>query len=386
MSDTEASAQSSATAEKTSENEAPVSGTTTQDEPLTGSDEATKRVTDIDSYRNEVDALAAPPTDGGDAAEGDHASADGDDNAGDDSTESSDEGSDEEQGGGESAEEENSDESEDAGAVEEDPDDNRQSPEKKPPQYRFRPEDEVEALAFDIKKRAQKAGKKVTLEDALTQAKTILGADTKEEGGTEYPDSIEGSKAMLADLRAQRKKAFASDLDFELVADLDEKIDALKDHIGSLNTAESEALRKQEAEWDSTLEKSKGAAVTAYPDCTNPASALVKEMNKIDAALKETENPLYHSPEKPFKLAQMAANNLGIAPKTAASAPAKPAASSQPVKKPAAAATAARPAKPASPPMSGCTVGQIAASALDEVQDEDSWRAAVDKFKTASAA
>lgn len=387
MSDTEAhEAQSSETAGETSP-QATVPGTITQDEPLAGSDEATKTVTDIDSYRSEVDALAEPTAvdDAGEEAGGE--STDGDDASGDP-------GPGEGEGDAPPADDPPGEEGDPAPGEPSDDTGKSDPPDRKPPQYRWRPKSETDALAMDIIKRAEKSGKEISMRDALAQAETILKSDDDEAGADNgLPKTIAESEAMLADLRQQRRQALAKDLDFEKTAELDDKIEELRDHLGGLKISEIEARRTQEEDWNTTLTQSKSRAVQVYPDSAVAGSELVKEMARIDVELKDTENPLYHSPDKPFKLAQMAANNLGIAPKSAnapAAKVAKPAASSQPVKKPAA-TSAARPAKPASPPMSGTartaqasTNGQ-AASELDGVQDEDSWRAHVEKLRAPAA-
>jgi hypothetical protein len=74
------------------------------------------------------------------------------------------------------------------------------------------------------------------------------------------------------------------------------------------------------AEFNRRLDASKVRALELYPDVSVEANAngqtpLVKEMMRLDNILKETGNELYYSPDKPFKLTQMAANNLGIAPR-----------------------------------------------------------------------
>jgi hypothetical protein len=383
MSDAEAQAQSSELAEKTSTTEATVSEITTeQDGPLTGSDEAIGKITDIDSYRSLVNSIqsssseqeeeAIEETKEGAASEGNPDEKDGQDGLGQKGSETA--------KGKENAESQGEEE------------EVRDESGKKPPQYRWRPKSEVDALAMDIIKRAEKSGKEISMKEALAQAETILkkdDSDDSEVSNNIFPETVEEAQAYLADLRAQRKQAFAKDLDFEKAAELDEQIEAVKDHIGNLKQAEVLTRQNQEAKWNQVLETSKAKAVELYPDVTNPESELVQKMVEIDGLLKETGNDLFYAPEKPLKLAQMAANELGIAPKIARATKvtSKPTASSQPAK--ATASAAIRPVQPASgtartTQQTNNLNGQFAVE-LDKVTDEESWREAMNKLKVVAA-
>lgn len=377
MSDTEAQAQSSEMAEKTSTTEATVSETTTaQDEPLTGSDEVIGQITDIDSYRRMVGSIQPTPTQTDGHASVGEEEADVPDQEAEEAATGTAENSENNQG--------------DEGEGSEDNNGQAEAGQRKPPQYRWRPKSEVDALAMDIIKRSEKSGKEISLKDALAQAEAILKKDDSETGDegveNDFPDTVTASETLLADLRAQRKQAFAKDLDFERAAELDEKIEALKDHIGSLKQAEILNRREQESRWNQTLEMSKAKAVELYPDVTDSESELVKKMVELDAILKETGNDLFYSPDKPLKLAQMAANELGIAPKKPGAQAKTRAAvnklttSSQPVK--------ARPVQPASgaarTTQQNNQHGQFVVE-LDRVMDEESWRDALRKLKLAAS-
>lgn len=361
MSDIEATAQPSAAAEETSHEEAPVSGNViTQNEPEAGSDEAINAINDVDSWRNAVDSLPAStqvePAEKSKKTEG-----------------------------GIAPDEKPLDDAHIQ--TEEDKKSASQDADKKPPQYRWRPKSEVDALAMDIIKRAEKSGKEIEMKEALAKAESILQTDNEapkndNEDANNFPETVAESETLLKDLRTQRKQAFVQELDFEKAADLDEKIEAIKDHIASVKDADVVAQQNAVTEWNQTLEASKSHAVETYPDVTNADSELVKKMIEIDAQLEEDKNPLFHAPDKPFKLAQMAANEIGIAPKRPGS-PNK-VVSSQPAAK-------ARPAQPAIAPMSGATRttqpsnnGQFGVE-LDKVLDEDSWREAMSKLKVATA-
>lgn len=68
-------------------------------------------------------------------------------------------------------------------------------------------------------------------------------------------------------------------------------------------------------------EASKAKAVKFYPDVTNAKSKLVARMVEINEQLKEADDDLYYSPDKHFKIAQMAALELGIQPVTEKATP-----------------------------------------------------------------
>lgn len=357
MSDIEAQAQHSDPAEEIISQEAAASGEEIiQNEPQAGSDEAIENIVDIDSWRDAVGNL--PPVE--EKPKVDIQA--------------------EIPAGPQEGEEE---------VIPEANEDEPAQKAKLPPQYRWRPKTEVDALAMDIVKRAEKSGKEIALEEALYQAKAILVQDPVPEAGEvaegAFPATVEESLAMLAEMRADRKQAFAQDLDFAKAADLDERIEAIKDHIAETKRSEAESEQEQRLEWEQTLEASKARAVEAYPDTTNAQSALVLKMVEIDAQLKEDGNPLFHAADKPLKLAQMAANELGIAPRRQGAAPTrKNVVSSQP-------AQTTRSVQPAGIPVSGSARttqvsnnGQIGVVELDKVNDEESWRAAMKKLKAAS--
>ncbi|MDR1191259.1 MAG: hypothetical protein LBK60_06300 [Verrucomicrobiales bacterium] len=208
----------------------------------------------------------------------------------------------------------------------------------KPPQYRLRPQSETEALAFDIYKRGQRSGKNIPLEDAVAQAKQILGqgdSQTEAGGDADQPKTVSEAQARLTELRAALRKAQYEDLDFEQAKALDEQIETLRDRIGDLKIAEGKQREHARAEWDGALEAAKARAVELYPEVTNAESALVKRMNAIDAELRASDNPLVSQPDYPVKLSQLAANELGVAPKagTRKGATTQAAASSAPAKK-----------------------------------------------------
>lgn len=196
--------------------------------------------------------------------------------------------------------------------------------------------DKVGRLALSILKRNQD----FTLEEATARAKEQLGIKpeappaAEEPAKSDLPTTVEAVDAEQDRLFAERKKAY-SELRFEDVADFDEKMRKLDRHRLNL---EREADRQQTVaaqQYDQAFTKSEARAAELYEFAGNPESPGAKRMLEIDAALKENDDPLYSSPDKPLRIAQMVAAELKIAPrrKGQPAAPAKAAAPAQPVPK-----------------------------------------------------
>jgi hypothetical protein len=120
-------------------------------------------------------------------------------------------------------------------------------------------------------------------------------------------------------------------------------------------------------------EKAKRLAVEYYPDTANKDSALTKKMYEIFDVLQDTKNPLVNDANLPIRLAQMAANELGIAPKTASKAPVKPAVVAP-------SPSAARRSQPTIQPASGNARTNSpqpvsAQDVLSKIEDVDQFRA-----------
>jgi hypothetical protein len=161
---------------------------------------------------------------------------------------------------------------------------------------------------------------------SVQEAMAKLGMLKSPEKETEQPVENDGPKtaqeaiAHLEQLRIDRKKSITEDLDFAKMASIDEQIERTKDLISSLKTQEVETLEKKQTEFESTATAAKAKAIELYPDVTNLESPLAKRMLEIDRMLNETNNPLLYDPNKAFRLTMMAANDLGISPKSKATA------------------------------------------------------------------
>jgi hypothetical protein len=183
-----------------------------------------------------------------------------------------------------------------------------EDPSKLPERVRIGNWSEVERKAIALRAR----NPDMSLDEALAKIKG--NEPEKAEETKQSVPSLDEVEAQVAKVKADRKQAL-KDLDFEKLGDLDETLDGLREKQAQLRESAKEAEVEARASYQRSVEDSKRKAVSFYPDTTDKQSQLVRRMVEIDNALKEQDNPLYYSADKPFKIAQMAGNDLGIAPK-----------------------------------------------------------------------
>jgi hypothetical protein len=155
----------------------------------------------------------------------------------------------------------------------------------------------------------------MTLAEALARVSPQSQQDTITETTPEpvFPSEQEIT-SRLAELKSARADAFKN-VELDKIPELDEQIEEAKDQIGNLRVQQAQQQAQDAARFETTVSTSKTRAVELYPDVTKAESPLVQKMIEIDARLKDSENPLYYSADKPLKVAQMAANELGIPPR-----------------------------------------------------------------------
>jgi hypothetical protein len=155
----------------------------------------------------------------------------------------------------------------------------------------------------------------LTLEQAMSMVKGKDGSDSPAPVEP-TPEEIEAK----IDAKAQEKANAMKSLEFDKAAQLElEMADLAKAYRRADKVAvEKEAIQKV-ARAEET-ESAKRLAVDTYPDTANKDSVLTKKMYEIFDILQDTKNPLVNDPNLPIRLAQMAANELGIAPRGKAQA------------------------------------------------------------------
>lgn len=219
---------------------------------------------------------------------------------------------------------------------------------KKPPQFRLRPANEVDAEALRIMKAAEIAETPIKLDEALAIAKKQLGIEDQvlhpsqdsqdpdyegdEENAEESPEdtvTLAEAKQELRDLRNQLSQAMR-DGDLDEAADINQQImdaEDLVEVVSERETREEEFSREQH---DQTFESSVEQATNLYPDFGNDESEFYDRCKEIDQALHDTGDPRYFDAEKPLMIAQIAAKELNIAPGSASRKPAAAQAAAQP--------------------------------------------------------
>lgn len=173
-----------------------------------------------------------------------------------------------------------------------------------------------------------------TLEQATDAARSQLGIKSEPKGETpatatppkpksDLPDSVEGVDHAVDTLETERTKAI-TELRFEDVDKIDRQLRRLDRH---RSTVEKEADQRQVQEasaYESAFTASESRASELYDFASKPDSDGGKRMVEIDNLLKANGDPLYNSPDKPLRVAQMVATELRIAPKRKGPAPVTP--------------------------------------------------------------
>lgn len=168
-----------------------------------------------------------------------------------------------------------------------------------------------------------------TMEEALGAAKQQLGikpaveSADKPKAPSGLPETPEAAEQAISTLEDQMDAANIA-LEFEKAVELRKQIKALERHRSDL-VQQAQAKQAAEAEkFNQDFDASMRLASDTYAFVTDPNSPGYKKMLEIQEDMKVLGDPVYFSPEKPLTLAQMAAKELGIAPRRKG-APATPA-------------------------------------------------------------
>ncbi len=178
-------------------------------------------------------------------------------------------------------------------------------------------EDKVGRLAISFMKR----NRDMPMEEAVARARTQLGIKSPQEQAaapatpeSTLPKTVDDTVAAIAQLRADRKK-LSGELRIDEAADLSDKIEDLIQHRANLERQSERQETEQATAYERQFDASEARAVELYPFAADPESAGAKRMREIEADLQSNDDPLYGSPDKPLRIAQMVAAELKIAPK-----------------------------------------------------------------------
>lgn len=160
---------------------------------------------------------------------------------------------------------------------------------------------ETERKALQIRAR----NPDLTLEQALEMVK-------KESGPEFIPPT-----AFLAKIEdtVRQKAAALKALEFDKAAELELELVKLQKGLREAEYGERHIEAQRAQQEQVAQEEAKAKSVRYYPDAAKADSPLVQKMHEIYADLKATGNPLIQDPQMPWRLTQMAANELGIAPR-----------------------------------------------------------------------
>lgn len=221
------------------------------------------------------------------------------------------------------------------------------------------PDPEKEAIA--LRRRKLSEGEDIPLDECLRRVKLKYEGDKPAASSTPQataPRTVDQIKADLDAVKAEKREALRA-LDMEKTIELDERIEALNDERHQVIERDRQQSITQQSQEQRVTQESWDRAIQFYPASADQASAFGKKMDEIAARLEAQENPLAHAPDSPWRIAQMAGNELGIAPidpakpKTNGNTPSKPLSSTATRPAPVAQRAVGRPAQPAVTPASG---------------------------------
>jgi hypothetical protein len=181
--------------------------------------------------------------------------------------------------------------------------------------FRIRAMDDVEAEALALRKRHPDW----SLEKCLVSAKSVLGIQ-EQTTATESQDHTQAETStsitqQIKELRVKLKEATGA-LEFETAAEISDQIEELRDRQVDSRIAEVQEQSRAEVarsqEFDAKWEEGKRQAVAFYPDTDKPDSDISQRMIEINDWMQQNGDPIFHSPDKLFTLAKMAAAELGI--------------------------------------------------------------------------
>lgn len=193
---------------------------------------------------------------------------------------------------------------------------------------RLAQDDKVGRQAAALMKRNRDMG----MEEAVAKARNMLGIKEPASPATpeapapksDLPQTIDAVDTEIDRLDADREKAL-TELRFEDVAKIDRTTRKLDRHRLQLKEDGQRHQAEQAASYDRQFAASETKATELYAFASDPESPGAKRMLEIEATLKSNGDPLYNSPDKPLRVAQMVAAEMAIAPrkKGAPAAPAK---------------------------------------------------------------
>lgn len=212
--------------------------------------------------------------------------------------------------------------------------------------------EEQEALALKHLLETENPGQTFSLKECLDRVEAKYGKQPAAPAAQPDPNALDPNLPQslhdLDKLKRENAKAIREKRTEIAKAETELRYDdklALIEELNSLETknetlddyaprlASHEEARNQKFTQDYT--SSANRAVELYPDAQVKGTAFYNRMAEIDALLRDTNDPRYHSQDKPLLIAQMVAKEQDVAPKGKGVAKATPTAPQPPVIAPA---------------------------------------------------
>ena len=206
------------------------------------------------------------------------------------------------------------------------------------PQHRTRATNSFDDMVLRRYKLAQTDGRPLTMEQCVAAEKAAQGIVSTEKAAPDVK-TIDSAKAELDALwakHAEAKVAFDAEAEARLTREIFEKNEEIRE-------IKEDAKARAQAEnhrFQSASEAARLKAIALYPDLATEGSKIALRKDAIFAQHKASNDPIMFRADYKLLLAQMAAAEEGIAPKTAVTTP-------TPTSKPV--ARSVQPAKPVAP-------------------------------------
>ncbi len=194
--------------------------------------------------------------------------------------------------------------------------------------------DSIGRLAASLMKR----NRDLPMSEAVDKAKAQLGIKAPSEETpaaqqpkSDMPETVEATDSEIEKMEGEFEKA-GVELRFEDQAKINRSLRKLDRHRIVLERDGERKSAQQADEYNRQFDAAVNKASELYAFVSDPESAGAKRMLEIESVWKANDDPMYFSPNKALKAAQIAASELLIAPKKkgATTAPVKPAAPAAP--------------------------------------------------------
>ena len=193
----------------------------------------------------------------------------------------------------------------------------------------FRPRlsslDDREKEAILLLKEFREQGQALSLTEAEARVNAkygIVPASVSDSETLSEPEPAEPTpddlKAQIDQLKAERRKA-AEDMDTLKLTTISEQIEDLQIAFFDAREAAKAADLTAEQQFYAAVTESRARRDAVYPAAADANHAIHAEAERIWSAMQAQRNPLISDADAPFRVFQMAANNLGIGPSTKSS-------------------------------------------------------------------